>query len=505
MRVGKEVRKLAYNIHSFVFQHRATFRGSILSLVVVGALFLPLYLVDSSFSRLVLGHPNSIAIQFLFFLLIFTVILSFFRTDLRKRRWPILGSLAMAIFAASGNPLNWGIDTKRATPRSCEIRVQSDPIGATVYLDEQDVGAAPITIKNVIPGRHAVKVCWPGQTIAAGATMMLRPGGKEEHFFNLSAQIDAEKELKSLPGPRFNRMLGDHELIRAARMDRTDWSTIVDANVGDRVAIMLYYHNAKVDSIAHNTCLRVDLPLDSSRSHVLKGHIWSRETKPLTSTVIGGKILGPGGITVRLPMDGRIVYVPGSTKWFASSKQRAIAMPDSIASSAGLCIGSVLGCWEHSGYVTLLVDVMPPSTLVMDKTVAHPGSKDGWKERVLAKPNDVIAYHIGIRNDSKIKAISLTLKDDLPKYTTLVPGTTYLYTKEHPDGHRVSDGTLSEGIKLPDMVSGAEGIAYVTYKVRIAKSISELGESPYLLNNVASLYMNSMPQDTAQAQVVVKP
>lgn len=338
--------------------------------------------------------------------------------------------------------------------------------------------------KNIIK-KWAVKSI----AILALGTALFTPALKQPNF------VSAE----GVNTPRFNFLPGDVEMLRAAKTTESTWSDPVSANIGDKVAFLFYYHNGIVDSVAHHTKVRVDLPINESNQLVAKSWLWSQETEAISDTVVDGQIIGQSGATVNLPTDGRIEYVPGSTKWFPNRSETPTAMPDGITSNSGLDIGDINGCWQFAGFVTFLAEIKGPAQLVMDKTVAHPGDTT-WRKEISANPGDSIAYHLGIRNDGGTTAEEVTVKDILPSYMTYETGTTFIYTKDHPEGVKQPDTLFESGISLPDLIPGNDGIVYVTYRTKISSNIPS---GAWALNNVAKVFMKGIEQDQDQAKVTV--
>lgn len=299
--------------------------------------------------------------------------------------------------------------------------------------------------------------------------------------------------------PRFNFMEGDAEMLRVGKTTDTVWTDPLTANAGDRVAYLFYYHNGMINTTAHHTKVRVDLPLEQSTTLTAKSWLWSQETAAISDTVVNGQIVGRSGATINTATPSRLQYVAGSTKWFPNGSQTATAMPDGIISDSGLDLGDIQGCWDYAGYVTFLVDVKAPAQLVMDKTVAHPG-ESSWHEEITANPGDSIAYHLGIRNDGGTTASAVTVKDLLPTYMTYETGTTYIYTSEHPEGIKQADTLFTTGINLPDVLPGQSNVIYVTYRTKID---ANMPTGAFALNNVAQVLMGGVIQDQDQAKVTV--
>jgi uncharacterized repeat protein (TIGR01451 family) len=304
--------------------------------------------------------------------------------------------------------------------------------------------------------------------------------------------------------PRFNFLDGDQEMLRAANLtDHGDWTDPINAKIGDRVAFLFYYHNGVLNSVAHDTKLRVDLPLDESNQLVAKSYLWSQETEAISDTIVGGNVVGLSGGTVNLPSSSRIQYVAGSTLWYPNIKgnesEAGRALPDGITTNSGVDIGSINGCWDFAGYVTFMADIKGQAQLVLDKTVAHPGEST-WHSDIIANPGDSVAYHLGTRNDGDITATDVTLKDSLPTHMTYQNGTTYVYTKAHPEGVKLADTLFTTGVSIPNMVPGNDGIEYVTYRTTVDANIPA---GPWVLVNVAKVFKAGVEQDQAQAVVNV--
>lgn len=299
--------------------------------------------------------------------------------------------------------------------------------------------------------------------------------------------------------PRFNFLEGDHEMLRLAKTTDTTWSDPVSANIGDRVSFLVYYHNGIVNSTAHSTKIRVDLPINESNKLVAKSWLWSQETAAISDTIVNGQVVGLSGGTVNLPSTGRIEYVAGSTNWFPNRTSTPTHMPDGIMSDSGLDIGDIQGCWQYSGFVSFMADIKGPAQLVMDKTVAHPGDTT-WHEEITANPGDSIAYHLGVRNEGGTSASGVLVKDILPTYMTYTPGTTYIYTKDHPEGIKQADTLFTGGIVISDIAPGQDNVVYVTYRTKIDV---DMPAGAFALNNVAKVFLNGVEQDQDQAKVTV--
>jgi len=311
--------------------------------------------------------------------------------------------------------------------------------------------------------------------------------------------LQAKQSANATGTPRFNFLQGDAEMLRVGKVTDSTWGDPINANIGDRVAFLFYYHNGMLNTTAHNTTLRVDLPVDQGTQLKATSYLWSSETAYVQDTVVDGAIVGQTGATINLPTNGRITYVPGTSRWFPNGSQTGQNLPDGIVSASGINIGDVQGCWQYSGYVTFLADIGGQSNLVLDKKVAHPGETT-WHDEIIANPGDSAVYNVGVRNDGDVTAAQVSVKDILPTHMTYETGTTYLYTKDHPEGLKQADTLFTTGISLPNVLPGQANADYITYRARVDANIPA---GTWALNNQARVYQAGVEKDMDQAKVTV--
>ena len=304
---------------------------------------------------------------------------------------------------------------------------------------------------------------------------------------------------KSAGTPRFNFLNGDAEMLRVAKTTDTSWNDPVSANIGERVAFLMYFHNGVLDTTAHNTRLRVDLPTDQGTALSMKSYLWSDETQFITDTVVDGTIVGRTGVTVNVPTNARIQYVPGSSMIFKNGATTGTQIADGITTNSGVNIGDIQGCWNYSGYVTFLADIYGQSNVSLLKKVAHPGEAT-WHNEITANPGDSIAYRLSVRNDGDITAATITLKDVLPQYMTYETGTTYYYTQAHPEGVKLPDTMFTTGISIPDVTPGDGGVTYVSYRTHVDSTIVP---GSWELINTAKVFQAGALKGQDQAKVIV--
>lgn len=303
--------------------------------------------------------------------------------------------------------------------------------------------------------------------------------------------------------PRFNFMQGDAEMLRGAKRSDNVWTDPVSADPGDDIAVLSYFHNGMDNTIATNTRLRVDLPSGFAKSHHLKSYLWSDQTAPITATVVNGQIVGREGLAINLSEIGALEYVPGSTKIFRGGAQTGTPMPDGIMTQTGLNIGDTRGCWEFAGYVTFILRIKTGVTDIrIEKRVAKTGSSD-WQTEISAEAGQEVAYRIGLRNDGNTVANDVLVKDILPTYVSYVAGSTYLYSKDKPEGQKLDDKLTTSGITLSELKPGYDGIIYIVYKARLANDIPN-NICGMALINIARVYFCGSQKGHAEAKITLK-
>lgn len=308
---------------------------------------------------------------------------------------------------------------------------------------------------------------------------------------------------KATGTPRFNFMDGDKDMIRGAKVGGESWSDPVSANLGDRIAVLVYYHNGMEDTVAHNVKVKVNLPNTFSNQIVLSGSIASDETSPIYDTIVNGQVVGKSGLTINLPsgLTGKPVYIPGTTKVYYNGSSTGTPASDGVVAGSGLNIGDIQGCWQYAGFVSFMFQINGESDLKIEKRVAHIGDAS-WATQIEAMPGEQVIYRVGIQNDGGSTAENVVLADDLPSNLIYTSGSAYLYTKEHPEGIKQVD-TIKTGLALPNIVAGSDGAVYITYKAKLNSDMPR-DVCDNALVNTAKILVGGVIKGFAQAKVIVK-
>ncbi|MFA7244412.1 MAG: DUF11 domain-containing protein [Patescibacteria group bacterium] len=304
--------------------------------------------------------------------------------------------------------------------------------------------------------------------------------------------------------PRFNFLPGDQEMLRASVVSSgNDWADPIDANIGDEVAFLVYYHNGMLNSTAHNVRIRVSLPTGESNALKETSALWSDETAPIYDTIINGAVKGISGQTINLPSSGIIEYVPGSTKLFPEQAthvgQPGQSLPDGITSANGVNIGNINGCWEFAGFVTFVGKIKGNTALSIDKNVKHL-NENVWHKEITANPGEVVEYKLEVENSGNVTANNVSVKDVLPLHMKYETGTTFYFDASHPAGVKLPDTIFSTGVNLPNIAPLDAGSIRVIYKVKVDSTVPA---GTLTLDNLAKLFMAGVFKGQSTARVIV--
>lgn len=228
----------------------------------------------------------------------------------------------------------------------------------------------------------------------------------------LLSQFIIPAEITQAESPRFNFLPGDFELIRGADKSKgeTIWHNPVNGSAGDTFGGIIYVHNGNLDTIAHNTKVKINLPSQTTNKSVkITASISADNAPTVTSTVVNGQIVGLDGLEVNLDQDAQIEFVPGSVKWFpnfTSDTQPNSALlfgqtGDEITSSGGLNIGDVNACWQFVHFVTFEFRAKAnalPANIVKSKLAKNLTSGIEGTD-IQANPGDSVRYTLKTTNN----------------------------------------------------------------------------------------------------------
>lgn len=240
-------------------------------------------------------------------------------------------------------------------------------------------------------------------------------------------------------GPRFNFMAGDYELIRGSNASRNEsvWKNPVDASAGERVNAIVYYHNGMLDTYATNTRVKINVPSQSTnKTAIVTASVSADNAETINSTIVDGQIVGSNGLVINFDQDVDLSYIPGSARWFPDSNQHggsdqtAVAFPsgqsgDEIVSGSGVNIGSIRGCWDWAGFLTvgLLAKQKDAPALDIEKTVRNVSQGENqFVKETLAEIGDEVEFAVTVKNTGNVALSNAILSDTMPAGLNYVSG-----------------------------------------------------------------------------------
>lgn len=230
-----------------------------------------------------------------------------------------------------------------------------------------------------------------------------------------------------------NPVAGDERaFMKGAKPGATGFTgSVTDVKDGEEVTLQMYVHNnaaSNLNLVATGTNVRVALPTGSNQSPTVTGYINANNATP-TTVFDTMNIVGANNGFMEL------AYVPGS----ASFKNNAgtFALADSIVTTGApvgysAMNGSLPGCTEFSGWVTMRVKVNMPHYVVQKSARLAGEGADKWRESVNAKIGDTIEWRIEVRNIGSTTLNNINVVDELPPYMTAEAGTVILINNTHP-------------------------------------------------------------------------
>lgn len=264
-----------------------------------------------------------------------------------------------------------------------------------------------------------------------------------------------------------NQRYGDERnFVRAKEKtagDNTYADTIALAP-GKQYTVMMFFHNnakaslnANGTGIAKNAYARAEVPavVKNGVPTDMEGYVGASNANPQM-------VYDEVKFTNATGSDINLHYVPGSTVIHSFGAVNNKVMPDTILSAGGVPLGydslnGILpGCNEFSGYITFTVQADQPS-FGFKKEVRVSGTKE-WKDAVDVAPGTKVDYLLSYKNTSaSVTQKKVTLKDELPKGVTYVPGSSRLTAGTTVTNKTVNDGIATSGVEIGDYLPGGAG------------------------------------------------
>jgi fimbrial isopeptide formation D2 family protein/uncharacterized repeat protein (TIGR01451 family) len=279
----------------------------------------------------------------------------------------------------------------------------------------------------------------------------------------------------------------------------TDHANGVEADPGDEIEFLVYYHNGAADApenIARNVVIKASVPSGDSTSHTVSASISADNAETVRSADKGGNV------TVHLSESQDLTYVSGSTRWFPERSTSGQSLPNGILLN-GIDLGDVRGCWDFAGFVKFKVrvgeDIVEPQEgrLEIEKEVRSNSGSVSFNESVNAEPGDIVEFSVKVTaRDGKV--YDVIIRDIIP--SGLIEDDNSIKIN---GSHISSTSLFGSGYNYGDLFEG--DTVTVTFEAEVASS-SFFGSGTRTITNTANARGKdvSTVQDTADVRVIVK-
>src|ERR1017187_4713372 len=249
------------------------------------------------------------------------------------------------------------------------------------------------------------------------------------------------------------------------------YSDPINVTPGETVLLRVYVHNdaasnldgANLDGpgVAHDASARIFLPTATATALRANAYIDASNANPaeVSDTV---DLAGSTPFSLQ--------YVPGSATMYNGYAPNGFALSDSIV-QGGAPIGyagpdgTIPGCLQYSGYVTVKVKVVAPS-FTLQKYVANLGDKS-WSKNITAQPGATISYQLAFTNNGSEQLGPVVLRDELPKEISIVHAGPIFYNPNYPNGQNLGTDavTTTNGVNIGNYDPTEN--AYISFKATV--------------------------------------
>lgn len=299
--------------------------------------------------------------------------------------------------------------------------------------------------------------------------------------------------------------LSDERNFVGARLDNGNYgkNNVWDGNEinveeGKTYLIRLYVHNNNrkgTAMTAKDVTASISLPKVISKSAEVNGFINSSNATPSRYW---------DNVMFKSNRAFYLDYIEGSALFEnnAVGKNGGIKLSDDVVRN-GVTLGydslngQIPGCYEYSGIVTIKVKPVFEDSSIQKKVRLESGKS--FEKSVDAKVGDVVEYQVHYKNLNDSRVESVIIRDSLPKSMQYIPGTTKLYTTNHPKGATTDDNSIiTDGINIGNFAVNGDG--YVRFKAKVVDDGLVCGNNR-LINWAKSTANGFALQDSADIYV----
>ena len=286
--------------------------------------------------------------------------------------------------------------------------------------------------------------------------------------------------------------------VRDANSGNETYVDSISLTPGHEYVVFVYFHNNAASNLnlkATGSYVKAQIPaIVTSGSTATKavGYVGANNATPseVWDDISFGNTTGG---------DIALSYVSGSATIHSKGAVNGLAMSDSVVTTGApigysAINGEVPGCNEFAGYVTFRVKADQPN-FTISKQVYKAGIETG-----AVNPGDSVDYLITYRNTGTVTQNDVIISDILPQGVVYTAGSTYVANSTNPNGLKVSDNIIKNGINIGNYAAGAA--AYIKYSATIVENSALPNCGANTLHNIAKAQTaNGTKEDDADITV----
>ncbi len=276
-----------------------------------------------------------------------------------------------------------------------------------------------------------------------------------------------------------------------------NYTSAVNAKIDDVVRYEIWYHNTELADSGKNATnlnVKVSLPSANATSHVATAVVGGTNTNVTTNTT---SVVTAAATTLD--------YIPGTayrrynTGTNAAPVWKTEKISDSVMTASGYTINSMKPCWNFQETITVQARVRG-SVVSINKQVKIDGGNT-WFSSIDAKPGDVVAYLITIKNEGNTNLTNVMVRDSLPPRMDYIEGSAKQTDSNFPNGHILSDLLIAGGVNTGNYAPGS--VSYVRFTARVPENINNQCYVDFNFKNVAIVKPEGMVEFNNSATVIV--
>lgn len=281
------------------------------------------------------------------------------------------------------------------------------------------------------------------------------------------------------------------DFVRVGEIDAevTELKNEITVKPGKQYLVYVYFHNnasATYNDEEHNRSgVAVKTRMSSSFSTVITPEAKGTITATITAENTNPVSVWDDAFMTTTTEKVLLSYVEGSAKIYNDYATNGQVMPSSLFTEEGTLLGLnalngvIPGCEQYHGVVTYVLQAEELGGSI-SKSVSIDGKT--YSEKADIKAGDEVYFKLTIKNTGDVALTNATVKDQLPKGLTLVPGSVELTANDSTTPDKISDAIVDNGQNLGTIGTG--NTVYIRY---IAKASGDFDCDPSELVNNASL------------------